>query len=59
MVTILLLILLRYTRLFSGRAESNLREPKIIADRIKVEKTKEEIIKRQGAKIITLRKNNE
>ena len=35
----------------SGRNKSNLREPQIIADKIKVEKTTEEITKRQRAKI--------
>ena len=36
---------------FTGPNKSNLRKPQIIADKIKVEKTKEEIIKRQRAKI--------
>lgn len=49
MLTILSTILLRYTRLFSRRTESNLREPKIIADKMKVENIVEEIIKRQRA----------
>ena len=50
-VTILLLVLLCYPRIFTGRNKSNLRKPQIIADKIRVEKTKEEIIKRQRAKI--------
>lgn len=57
-VRVKLLILLRYTWLFARCTKSNLHEPKIIVDKIKVEKTTEEI-NRQGTKIINTEKDRE